>query len=455
MATHRSAVVLLVSGVLLLLLAPAAAAAPGAIAADPLPQPAWTVEINGPAADSHDEAVDVKPTSGGVTWVCGNGHAPSGKSDISLTKIVDGVQQWTKWWDSPYHRSDFAAKMALAPNGDVYVTGSSSNGRHADMILLKWSSSGVLKWVRRYDGPGHKSDVARLVGVDGAGNVTISGWTNTNNQGEEWVVRSYTAGGSARWTWMHDEGPFQALPADQCVLGNGTIYLTGGSTRVIGSRATHIAVSARLSASGKLVWLRRYAGPNGRGATGHAIARCPLGGVYVAGSASESAYARGGLVMRYSATGRRTVFALEPGGDQGESFVDVAVTSNGRIVAVGVASDHLGNTFDGPVTIYSPSGRIAADITWPGAHDPVGFTAVAADSSGGFSVVGSASGQLAVLRGSTLAGAGGWAALYGDPASYTQGDAIAVQGSTTVVVGSAPSSTPSQSYDQLVLGWVD
>jgi len=455
MATHRSTAVLLISGVLLLLLAPAASAAPGAVVADPIPEPAWTVEIDGPAADSYDEAVDVKPASGDVTWVCGNGRAPSGKSDISLTRIADGVEQWTKWWDSPFHKNDFATQMALAPNGDVYITGSSSNGHYADMILLKWSSSGALKWVRRYDGPGHRSDVARLVGFDGAGNVTISGWTNTNNQGTEWVARSYTAGGSARWTWMYDAGPFQATPTDECVASNGAVYLTGSSTRVIGSRATPIAVSARLSPSGRLVWLRRYAGPDYRGATGQAIAKCPSGGVYVAGSASESAYARAGLVMRYSATGKRTVFALKPGGDQATSFVDVAVTSNGRIVAVGVASDHLGNDFDGPVTIYTPTGKIAADITWPGAHEPVEFTAVAADSSGGFSVVGSASRQLAVLRGSTLGGGGGWTALSGDPASYTAGNAIAVQGTTTVVVGSVISSTWPQSCDQLVLGWVD
>ena len=157
----RSVVLLLVFGVLLLLLVPAAWAAPGTSARTRSRNPPWTVEVNGPAADSNDDAVDVKMASGGVTWVCGNVQTPSGMYDISLTKIVDGVKQWTKWWDSPFHRNDMAAQMALGPNGVVYTAGWSSNGHYADMILLKWSSSGVLKWVRRYDGPGHKSDFAQ------------------------------------------------------------------------------------------------------------------------------------------------------------------------------------------------------------------------------------------------------------------------------------------------------
>ena len=51
-------------------------------------------------------------------------------------------------------------------------------------------------------------------------------------------------------------------------------------------------MTVRLSPFGTLVWSRRYAGPAGGGAVSQAIAKCPSGGVYVAGSASESAYAR-------------------------------------------------------------------------------------------------------------------------------------------------------------------
>ena len=282
MALCRSVLLLLVFGVLVLLLVPAAWAASSTIASDPLAEPAWTCEVNGPAADSSDTAVDVKLASGGVTWVCGNVQTPSGMSDISLTKIVNGVKQWTKWWDSPFHRNDFVAQMALAPNGRCYTTGRSSNGHYADMVLLKWSSSGALKWARRCDGPGHKSDLARLVGVDGAGNVTISGATNTNNQGEELITRSYTAGGRVRWTWMYDDGPFQVVPADQCVLASGTVYLTAQA------HSGMTALTVRLSPYGKLVWLRRYTGPDGHGAVGQAIARCPLGGVYIAGWARRT-----------------------------------------------------------------------------------------------------------------------------------------------------------------------
>ena len=60
-----------------------------------------------------------------------------------------------------------------------------------------------------------------------------------------------------------------------------------------------------------------------------------------------------------------------------------------------------------------------------------------------------------MLRGSTLSGGAGWTALYGGPSSSAGGNAIAVRGTTTVVVGDVLSSTPSESYDQLVLGWVD
>ena len=77
------------------------------------------------------------------------------------------------------------------------------------------------------DGPGHKSDFARLVGVDGAGNVTISGTTNTDNRGEDWITVSYAAGGHVRLrTSMYDDGPFQVMPADECVAANSAVYLT-------------------------------------------------------------------------------------------------------------------------------------------------------------------------------------------------------------------------------------
>jgi hypothetical protein len=455
MAACRSVVVLLVFGVLLLLIVPAALAAPNSVISDPLAEPSWTVEVNGPAVDSNDSAVDAKLARGGATWVCGNVQTASGMYDISLTKIVDGVKQWTKSWDSPFHRNDMAAQMALGPNGVMYTAGWSSNVHYADMILLKWSSSGVLKWVRRYDGPGHKSDFGRLVGVDRAGNVTISGTTDTNNQGEELVARSYTAGGRVGWTWMYNDGPFQVLPGDQCVLSDGTVHLTGQDYLVIRHRLTSMALCIRLSPSGKRVWLRHYAGPDGLGAGSQAIAKCPSGGVYIAGSTKTAVDAVDGLVMRSSATGKRTVFALGPGGGgHSEYFNDITVTSNDRIVAVGGASDAVGTTYPGPVTIYTAAGRIASNMTWPG-PGAAQFNAVAADSSGGFSVFGSASPLLAVLWGSTLASGEGWTALYGAPASNASGSAIAVRENTTVVAGNVLSGTPSESCNQVALGWVD
>ena len=67
----------------------------------------------------------------------------------------------------------------------------------------------------------------------------------------------------------------------------------------------------------------------------------------------------------------------------------------------------------------------------------------------------SATGRRAVFALESGGGGGGWTALHGSPASSASGNAIAVRGNTTVVVGDILSSTRSESLNQVVLGWKD
>jgi hypothetical protein len=431
----------------------AGAKSPHRIIFDLAATPSWTQELHGPGA-SPDMAFDVQMAKGGVTYVAGM----FGDEDASLTKLVDGVPAWPspKTYDSPNHGPDIATKMALGPAGSVYTVGLSmgANGMY-DILVLKWSASGAVKWARRYDGPAHGHDEPAAVVVDSSGTVTVAGVSVTGTS-VSWVVVSWSASGARRWTSRYAAAAGeQIIPTGLVMAGDGGVYASGVSS----TPASSAALTVRYSPKGKVLWKRAYPGPEGLGALTSAAAARPGGGVIVCGRTVSAATGADGLVMSYTPQGRRDVFALDtgPGGASDQRLNDLAVTSTGQVVAVG-SSISVGNEDCHAVT-YSTDGTIAGKVTFPGAWDDE-FKAVATDGFGGFYATGTyhtLANRTAILtvRGSVLTGGGGWSSLWG-PVLATEDNyptAIAVRGSTACVAGQYVWN-PAQGLDQIVLAYV-
>lgn len=451
-------------GVLLLFALGAAAPAWGAGAKGPhriifdfAATPSWARELHGPGASS-DAAEDVAMAKNGVTYVAGRIGSAAGVVDASLMKLVDGVPAWPapKTYDSPYHNVDMATDVALGPGNTIYTAGMSigANGMF-DILVLKWSASGVVQWARRYDGPSHGMDRATAVVVDSAGNVTVGGAVGSGAN-TDWVVVSWSASGVKRWTSRYGAGaPHEMAPVSLVVAGGRSVYACG-----ISATPTDIAaMTVRYSATGETLWKKTYAGPAGLGALTFAAVARPGGGVYVSGMTMSAGTGPDGLVMSYTPSGARDVFALDtgPGGATQQRFNDLAVTSTKQVVAAG--SSMSGGNEDCRVVSYSTAGTIAGHVTLPGAWDDE-FVAVAADTFGGFYLAGTyhtAVNKTAVLtvRGSVLTGGGGFISLWA-PAFVSEDNepnAIAVRGSTACVAGEC-SEGAAQGVDQLVLGFV-
>ena len=148
------------------------------------------------------------------------------------------------------------------------------------------------------------------------------------------------------------------------------------------------------------------------------------------------------------------MFALDSGagGATNQIFRDVAVTSTNQVVAVGLTMVTHGRCLHSRGTIFGA-------FTWPSAGMDL-FMAVATDDFGGYYVTGTgtvAPGNVKVFsgRGSVFAGGGGWISLWGPPvvSGANVPYAIAVRGTTCVVVGIVNTSGPT-GIDQIVLGYV-
>ena len=452
----------LTAGVLLLFAlaaVPAGASGPRGpqkIIFDPTATPSWIQEFHGPGA-AYDVAEDVVMTKGGVTYVAGTIEGAA-SADASLTKLVNGVPAWPtpRTYDSPYHGVDTAIKMALGPVDTVYTAGMSvgANGMY-DILVVKWSSSGAVRWAKRYDGPAHSQDIPSAVVVDSAGNVTVGGYS-VGATGADWVVVSWSASGARRWTSRYSSSsPHEMLPTGIVVASDRSVYASGVSA----IPPTLAAMTVKYSPSGAPLWKKTYTGPAGLGALAWAAVARPGGGVYVCGSATSAGTGADGLVMGYTARGMRDVFALDtgPGGATSQSFKDLAMASNGKVVAVG--SSTAGGNEDLHAATYTTDGTIDGQITLPGAWEDE-FAAVATDAFGGFYATGryhTAVDKTAVFtaRGSVLTGGGGFWSLWAPVfvSEDNEPNAIAVRGTTAIVVGEA-SEGAAQGVDQLMLGYV-
>ena len=99
-------------------------------------------------------------------YVTGSIYGKGSDTDYGTVcyRVFSGTEQWVKRYDGPASRADVASALAIR-NKNVYVTGYSTGvGSSADYYTAAYGMfSGTYKWADRYDGPGSGFDQANDV----------------------------------------------------------------------------------------------------------------------------------------------------------------------------------------------------------------------------------------------------------------------------------------------------
>jgi len=95
-----------------------------------------------------------------------------------------GVPLWTNRYNGPGNYHDEPAAIAVDGSGNVFVTGMSANVilNEFDYATIKYSGAGVPLWTNRYNGTGIGNDAAFAVALDGSGNVFVTGSSSNGPQ---------------------------------------------------------------------------------------------------------------------------------------------------------------------------------------------------------------------------------------------------------------------------------
>ena len=153
----------------------------------------WVRRYNGPG-NSGDRAYAIAVDFYvGKVYVTGYSvGSGTGRDYATIRYSSAGAQEWIARYNGPGNSDDWANAIAVDGEGNVYVTGfSSDSGTGVDYATIKYNSSGVEQWVRRYHGPGNGDDKARSIAVDGSGNVYVTGWSWDSGTGYDYATIKY------------------------------------------------------------------------------------------------------------------------------------------------------------------------------------------------------------------------------------------------------------------------
>src|ERR1043165_6074870 len=103
-----------------------------------------------------------------------------GKVCATIKYSPSGVPLWTDSFDTPAHPGDKATALAVASNGNIFVTGRSYLDDYEDAspqyVTIAYTGEGLPLWTNLYGAEGIEDSFGAMA-LDGSGNVVGTGFS--------------------------------------------------------------------------------------------------------------------------------------------------------------------------------------------------------------------------------------------------------------------------------------
>lgn len=227
-----------------------------------------TYLYNGSKSDD-DELNAIAQDASGYIYATGYTKSLNQKSDFFTMKWDPSTCDtlWTRLYNSSVNQSDRAESMVVDAAGNVYVTGRSDSDPtdtidNNDIVTIKYSTSGAQLWLQRFNGTGNLKDEPSKIILDNSGNVLVCGRMEKLNDDDFVILKYDPSTGNPVWASPATyNGPFanDDRPLDMIVDNNNDIFVCGYS-QTGSAGATDDAVILKLDPSGNLTGFYGYDG---------------------------------------------------------------------------------------------------------------------------------------------------------------------------------------------------
>jgi hypothetical protein len=243
-------------------------------------------ESGGPSAIALDQS--------GNAYITGYGQTDAGNKHYLTIKLdANGNQVWAETYSGPMNAGDISDDIAVDNQGNVFVTGKSLGiDTSYDYATIKYDSDGNQLWAVRYNDSVNGDDESGLLSLDSKGNVYVTGSSTNGSRNSDYATVKYDTNGNQLWLVRYsgldnsNNGP-TALTVDS----SGNVYVTGVSSPVPGTmtytqgdydRTVHDYATVKYDTNGRQLWAEIYDNTEGS-SWAFGIAVDKSGNVFVTG----------------------------------------------------------------------------------------------------------------------------------------------------------------------------
>jgi hypothetical protein len=246
----------------------------------------WTRSYNG-SADSDDDGLGICVDGSGNVYVVGSIMNSGMSYDMALLKYnSNGDLQWVRSYaGTEGNNEDRALGIAVDSEDHIYITGfSTESDLKTDIVTRKYDSEGELLWSVLEDGADDLDSKGMGIVVDNSGNICVTGFTNTTNNGADIITIKYDSyGNQSSLATFNGGGNSEDKAFGIAVDENDNMFVVGYTTN---SNIDYAVLS--YSSSGSLNWSNSYNGTGNGEDKAFGIAVDESGNTYITGHSMTS-----------------------------------------------------------------------------------------------------------------------------------------------------------------------
>ncbi|MGE5798161.1 MAG: SBBP repeat-containing protein, partial [Ignavibacteria bacterium] len=294
----------------------------------------WTKAFE--SEESFDLVNDITVDNSGNIYI--TGYSSFDPDILTVKYNPSGDVQWAKNYNSPDDESDIGEAVAVDNFGNVYVAGNTRKGSGSesqDIILIKYNPDGDTLWVRRFNGNADDFDLAADAALDNDGNIYITGESTDSSSDENITTIKYDPSGNQQWVKFYNGSGDNVDEAKAIFVdGSDNIYVTGYS-RNGPFTADGDLTTIKYNSAGEEQWVGIF-DQDDEFDGGVSVAADAAGNVYAAGTTTSSSLNQDFVVVKYNSSGMEQWAKLYNGtGNSTDNGVKVAVDNQQNVYVTG------------------------------------------------------------------------------------------------------------------------